>query len=188
MGGAVTIGHLMMASYDMLKGHWELAVARGSDCEDLDDSPGPEVLALLARVQRTELSRHEEIALGVVGGLHVSYLHLGGLEGTPLSEDGMVGASGAWDVESCGDEALGLGLRDGEESVWPPLIRAKSEMEWEARVCVLQVRCGSPLQMGGRGASNEEKTIEVGVSQGDGGFRNGQMECAKWKQGLEGFK
>ena len=70
-------------------------MARGSDCEDLDDSPGPGVLALLARVQRTELSRHEEIALGVVGGLHVSYLHLGGLEGTPLSEDGMVGASGA---------------------------------------------------------------------------------------------
>ena len=100
----------------------------------------------------------------------------------------MVGASGAWDVESCGVEALGLGLRDSEESVWPLLIHAMLEMEWEARVYVPQVRYGSPLQMGGRGASNGEKTMEAGVSQGDGGFRNGQMVCAKWKQGLEGFK
>ena len=28
-------------------------------------------------------------------------------------------------------------------------------------------------------ASNEEKTMEVGASQGDGGFHNGQMGCAK---------
>ena len=104
-----------------------------------------------------------------------------GLEDTPPSEDGMVEALGAWDVESCGEEALGLRLRDSEESVWPPPIRAMSEMEWEAQVCVPQVRCGSPLQMGGREAANGEKTMEAGASQGDGGFHNGHMGCAKWK-------
>ena len=95
MGGAVTIGHLMMASGDMPEGRWELAGARGSGCEGLDNSPRPKVLALLVGVRRTELSRHEEVASGVVDGLRILYLRWGGLEGTLPSEDGMVGASGA---------------------------------------------------------------------------------------------
>ena len=95
MGGAVTIGRLMMASGDMPEGRWELAGARGSGYEGLDDSPRPKVLALLAGVRRTELSRREEVAPGVVGGLRISYLRWGGLEGTPPLKDGMVGASGA---------------------------------------------------------------------------------------------
>ena len=53
MGDAVTIGCLMMASCDMPERLWELAGARGSSCEGLDDFPGPEVLALLAEVWRT---------------------------------------------------------------------------------------------------------------------------------------
>ena len=85
MGGAVTIGHLMMASDDMLEGRWKSVEAWGSGCECLDDSPGPEVLALLAGVRWTELSRREEVTPGVVGGLRVVYLHWGGLEGTPPS-------------------------------------------------------------------------------------------------------
>ena len=126
----------MMASSDMSEGRWESTRARGLGYEGLDDSPRPEVLAFLAGVQRTELSGREEVTSGVVSGIRVSYLRWEGLEGTPPSEDGMVEASRAWVVESWGDEALGLGLQDNEESVWPPLIRVMSEMEWEARVCV----------------------------------------------------
>ena len=42
--------------------------------EALDDSPGPEVLALLAGGCGTELSGREVVAPRVVGGLLVSYL------------------------------------------------------------------------------------------------------------------
>ena len=100
----------------------------------------------------------------------------------------MVRALGAWDVESYVGEALGLGSWDNEELVRPPLVRAMWEMEWEAQVYVSQIRCGSPLQMGGREPSNGEETMEAWASQGDRGFRNEQIGCAKWKQGLEGFK
>ena len=95
MGGEVTIGHLMMAFGNMREGRWESVGARGSSCEGLDDSSGPEVLTLLAGVRRIELSGCEEVTMGVIGGLHVSYLCWGGLEGTPPSKNGMVGASGA---------------------------------------------------------------------------------------------
>ena len=50
------------------------------------------------------------LALGVVSGLLISYLHEGGLDGTPPSEGGMARACGASDVESSVGEALGLGL------------------------------------------------------------------------------
>ena len=91
MGGIVTMGRLIMAFGDMPKGSWESVGARGSGCEGLDDSPEPEFLTLLARVWNTELSGREVV---IVGGLLVSYLHWGELEGTPPSKGGM-------------DEALG---------------------------------------------------------------------------------
>ena len=65
MDGAVTIGRLMMASGDMPEWRWELAGDRGSGCECLDNSLGPEVLALLVGVQRNELSGREEVTPGV---------------------------------------------------------------------------------------------------------------------------
>ena len=74
MGGTVTMSHLMMASGDMPKSISESVRAFGSSCGGLDDSLGPEVLALLAGVRRAKLSGREEVALSVVGGLHVSYL------------------------------------------------------------------------------------------------------------------
>ena len=123
MGGAVTIGLLMMASGEMLEGRWESAGARGSGCECLDDFPGPEVLALLGGMRRTDDSGG-----GEVDGLHVVYRRWGGLEGTPPLEDGTVEASGAWNVESWGKEALGRGLRDNEGSIWPPLMCAMFKM------------------------------------------------------------
>ena len=70
MGGVVTIGRLIIDSDDMSEGNSESA----GGLEALDDSPGPEVLALLVEGHRTELSRHEVVAHGVVGGLLVSYL------------------------------------------------------------------------------------------------------------------
>ena len=90
MGGKVTIIHLMMDFGDMLEGCWESTRAWGSSCECLDDSLGPEVLALLAGVRHTDGSGG-----GEVDGLYVLYQHRGGLEGTPLLEEGMVGALGA---------------------------------------------------------------------------------------------
>ena len=54
MGSAVSIGRLIIDPDDMLKGSSESTGARacvtirGSGCEALDDSLGPEVLALLA--------------------------------------------------------------------------------------------------------------------------------------------
>ena len=71
MGGAMTIGCLIIDSGDKVEGNSESA--RGS--EALENSLGPEVLAFLAGGQRTELSRREVVALRVVGGLLVSYLH-----------------------------------------------------------------------------------------------------------------
>ena len=80
MGSAVSIGRLIIDPSDMSEGSSESAGARacvaigGSGCGALDDSPGPEVLALWAGGRRTELSRHEVVASGIVGGLLISYL------------------------------------------------------------------------------------------------------------------
>ena len=54
MGSAVSIGCLIIDAGDRLVGTSEESVG-GSGCEALDDSHGPEVLALLARGRRTEL-------------------------------------------------------------------------------------------------------------------------------------
>ena len=70
MGSAMTIRRLIIDSGDMSEGNSESS--EGS--EALDDSPGPEVMALLVKGHHTELSRHEVVAHGVVGGLFVSYL------------------------------------------------------------------------------------------------------------------
>lgn len=118
MGGAVTMGHLIMASSDMPKGIWDFVGALRSGCEGLDDFLRPKVLALLAGVRRAELWGREEVALGVVGGLRVSYLCWGGPEGTLPSDGGMLAASGAYDIES----------QVNEESIWPPLVRTMSEI------------------------------------------------------------
>ena len=129
MGGAMTIGLLMMAFGEMSERRWGSVGARGSGYACLNDSPGPEVQTLLVGVQRTDDSGG-----GEVGGLRVSYRRWGGLKGTLPPEDGTVGASGPWNVESWGEEALGLGSRDNEGSVWPPLMRAMFEMGWEVKV------------------------------------------------------
>ena len=70
MGGVVSIERLIIDFGDRSNGTSESA--RGS--EALDDSPGPEVLALLAEGRRTELSGREVVVPRVVGGLLVSYL------------------------------------------------------------------------------------------------------------------
>ena len=72
MGGAMSIGRLIIDSDDMSVGTSESV--GGSGCEALNDSLGPEVLAFLAGGRRTELSRREVVAHRVVGGLLVSYL------------------------------------------------------------------------------------------------------------------
>ena len=72
MGGAVSIGRLIIDSDDMSKGTSKSAGASG--CEALDDWPGPEVLTLLVGGHRTKLSRREVVTPGVVGGILVSYL------------------------------------------------------------------------------------------------------------------
>ena len=72
MGGAVSIGRLIIDSDDMLEGNSQSV--GGSGCEALNDSPGPKVLALLDEGLRTELSGREIVASSVVGGLLVSYL------------------------------------------------------------------------------------------------------------------
>ena len=90
MGGAVTIGLLMMASGAMPEGCWEFVGAWELGCECLDVSLGSEVLALFGGMWCTNGS-----AGGEVGGLHVEYQCWGGLEGTSPSEDGTVGAWGA---------------------------------------------------------------------------------------------
>ena len=72
MGGVVSIERLIIDSGDMLEGTSESAGSLG--CEALDDSPGPEVLALLAGRHRTEISGGEVVAPGIVGGLLMSYL------------------------------------------------------------------------------------------------------------------
>ena len=71
MGSAVSIGCLIIDAGDRLVGTSEESVG-GSGCEALDDSPGPEVLALLVGGCRIELSGREVVTLGVVGGLLVS--------------------------------------------------------------------------------------------------------------------
>ena len=60
----MTIGHLIIDFGDRTVGD---SVFAGC-LEALDDSLGLEVLALLAKGRRTELSRREVVAPGVVGG------------------------------------------------------------------------------------------------------------------------
>ena len=61
MGDAVSIRRLILDPGDMLEessksiGARACVAIRGSGCEALDDSPGPEVLALLAEGRRIEL-------------------------------------------------------------------------------------------------------------------------------------
>ena len=72
MDGAVSIRCLIIDSSDRPEGTSESAGGLG--CEALDDTPGPQVLTLLAGWRHTELSGHEIVAPGVVDGLLISYL------------------------------------------------------------------------------------------------------------------
>ena len=72
MGGAMSIGRLIIDSGDMSVG--TLESTGGLGYEALDDLPRPEVLALLAGGCRTEFSGRKVVAPCVVGGLLVSYL------------------------------------------------------------------------------------------------------------------
>ena len=67
----MTIGRLIIDSGDRSVGNLESVGCS----EALNDSPGPEVLALLAGRRCFKLSRREVVAPGIVGGLLVSYLH-----------------------------------------------------------------------------------------------------------------
>ena len=93
MGDVVTIGRLIIDSSDKSVGNLESVGCS----EARDDSPRPEVLALLARGHHTELSGREVVAPEVVGGLLVLYLRWEageeGLVGAPPSESGIYGAS-----------------------------------------------------------------------------------------------
>ena len=71
MGGAVTIGGLIIDSGDRSVGNLESVGCS----EALNDSPGPEILALLAERRCSKLSRREVVVPGIVGGLLDSYLH-----------------------------------------------------------------------------------------------------------------
>ena len=71
MGGVVTIERLIIDSGDRSVGNSESFGAS----EALDESPGLEVLALLAGGRRTKLSGRKVVTLEVVGGRLVSYLH-----------------------------------------------------------------------------------------------------------------
>ena len=71
MGDVVTIRRLIIDSGDKSIGNIESIRCS----EALDDSPRPEVLAVLAGKRRTELSGREVVAPEVVGGLLISYLH-----------------------------------------------------------------------------------------------------------------
>ena len=103
MGGAVTIGLLMMTSGAMNEGLWVSAGAWESARAWLDVSSGLEVLALFGGTRCIDGSGGWE-----VGHLRVKYRCWGGLEGTPPSEDGMVRAWKAW---------------DGFGGAWPSLAR-----------------------------------------------------------------
>ena len=72
MGGAMSIGRLIIDSGDMSVG--TLESTGGLGYEALDDSLGPEVLTLLAGRHRTKFSGLEVVAPCVVGGVLVSYL------------------------------------------------------------------------------------------------------------------
>ena len=89
----MSIGRLTIDFGDISEG--SSVSARGSGCETLDDSPGLEVLALLARGRRNELSGCEAVIPGVVVALLVSYLCCGaektGSAGGPPSEVESVG-------------------------------------------------------------------------------------------------
>ena len=164
MGGVVTIGLLMMTSGAMPKGlwisfgAWELAGAW------LDVSPGPEVLTLFGGTRCID-----GFEGGEIGGLHVEYRRWGGLEGTPLSEDGTVRAWEAWDGY-WGVETLGRASRDADGSVWPPLVRTIADMDKRQIALLL---------LGGRGAWIGEKF----ASQGGSELFATEDACAKWWAG-----
>ena len=160
MGGAVTIGFLMMAFGAMLEGCWVSAGPWESGCACLDVSPRPEVLAFFGGMRCTDGSGGREI-----GGLRVEYRRWGGLEGTPPSEDRIVGSWEAWD-ESWGAEALGWASQDADGSIWPPLMHVMAKMGERWRFLLL---------LGGRGAWNGEEM----ASQGGVSFSQQMMGRAK---------
>ena len=124
-----------------------------------------EVLTLFGGMWSIDGSRDRE-----VGGLRVKYRHWGGLEGTPPSEDGMVGA---WD-ESWGVEELGRSSWDVDGSVWPPLMRAIAKMGERRR---------SLLLLGGHVAWNGEEI----ASQGGGELFTIEEGLCEIKRGFGGL-
>ena len=154
MGGVVTIGRLIIDSDDMSEGNSESA----GGLEALDDSPGPEVLALLAGGCRIKLSGCEVVTPGVVGGRHVSYLRWEageeGLVASPPSKCGILEASAAWEEESLGtwaEEALCLLVHLYERA---HRVRAMSKMKDEPRVHALKGRGIDFSKWDARGARN----------------------------------
>ena len=144
MGDAVTIGLLMMASGAMPERCWVSAGPWESGCPCLDVSSRPEVLTVFGGMRCTD-----GFGGGEVGYLCVEYRRWGGLEGTPPSEDGTVGAWEAWD-ESWGIEALGRVSRDADGFVWHPLMSTIADMGKRRR---------SLLLLGGRRAWNGEEWL-----------------------------
>ena len=164
MGSAMTIRRLIIDSGDMSEGNSESS--EGS--EALDDSPGLEVLALLAGEHRTELSGREVVAPGVVGGFLLSYLHWeAGEEGpmaSPPSKGGIVEASAAWEGESLSTWAekalyLVVDLAKGARGIlW---VRAMSEMKNEPRVHALRGRDIESSKWDAHGAWNRMEEGEI---------------------------
>ena len=71
----------------------------------------------------------KELALGVVGGLLVSYRLRGGLRGAPSTEGGTAGGCEGSVMESCTGETLGSLLWDDGDGVLDPLVLAMADMK-----------------------------------------------------------
>ena len=71
----------------------------------------------------------EELALGVVGGLLVSFRLRGGLGGSPSTEGGMAGGYEGSVMESCTGETLGALLRADRDGFLAPLVLAMADVK-----------------------------------------------------------
>ena len=85
MGGWVTMGHLITTSGVILEGIWD-SVAGGWGGWGSDGSSGADILAFFLGGWLPDFLALEELTLGVVGGLLVSYRLEGELRGASSTE------------------------------------------------------------------------------------------------------
>ena len=97
--------------------------------EGSDGSTEADILTFFLGGRLADFLAREELALGVVGGLLVSYHLRGGLGGAPSIEGGTAGGCEGSVMESCTGETLGALWQPKGDGVLPPRVLVMADSE-----------------------------------------------------------